>query len=126
MGMMPAAFMALACRAYTAFFAACSAVRDKDGVSAAAAFGEMAGALAREGQSCAGALRGLFERYGAICCNNGYLVVRDARVTEAIFSRLQAGGRYWARARRLGKLAAELKALIGTTAAAAPQGAGAA
>ena len=83
-------------------FAACSAVRDKDGVSAAAAFGEMAGVLAGEGQSCVGALGGLFERYGAICCNNGYLVVRDARVTEAIFSRLQAGGRYWARARRLG------------------------
>ena len=83
-------------------FACWRGVRDKDGVSAAALFAEMAGALAREGRSCSGALGALFERYGAICCNNGYLVVRDAAVTQAIFARLQAGGRYWARCRSLG------------------------
>jgi phosphoglucomutase/phosphopentomutase len=78
-------------------FACAGCVRDKDGLSAAALFAEMAGVLAGEGQSCVGALAALYARYGASCSNNGYLFVSDPSATEAIFSRLIAGGKYWAR-----------------------------
>ena len=78
-------------------YACCSAVRDKDGVSAAALVGEMVGVLAGEGLSCAGWLAQLFRTYGACCSNNGYVIVRQPRVTAGIFERLIAGGHYWAR-----------------------------
>ena len=83
-------------------YACCGAVRDKDGVSAAALFGEMAGVLAGEGRSALGELEALYGRYGGFVSNNGYLVCRKPEVTEAIFGRLICEGRYWARAGPLG------------------------
>jgi phosphomannomutase len=77
-------------------------VRDKDGVGAAAVVAEMAGALAREGRTLAGALADLATRYGAFAGNNGYVFVDDPAKTDAIFARLVNEGRYWAAAGRGG------------------------
>ena len=72
-------------------------VRDKDGVSAAAVFAEMANALAAEGLTAARQLERLYERYGRFATLNGYLVVDRPAKTEAIFARLRAEGHHWAR-----------------------------
>ena len=72
-------------------------VRDKDGVSAAAVFAEMANALAAEGLTAARQLERLYGRYGRFASLNGYIVVDRPAKTEAIFARLRAEGRYWLR-----------------------------
>jgi phosphomannomutase len=87
-------------------------VRDKDGVTAAAVFNEMANALAREGRTCSGALADLFATYGVHATCNVYVVVEEPSKTEAIFDRLRAGGRYWG---KLGNLAiTSIRDLTGT------------
>ena len=72
-------------------------VRDKDGVSAAAVFAEMANALAAEGLTAAQQLERLYQRYGRFASLNGYIVVDRPAKTEAIFARLRAEGKYWLR-----------------------------
>ena len=73
-------------------------VNDKDGVSAAAVFAEMAASLAREhGRSVCDHLEALYRRTGQYVQNNGYVVCREPETTAAIFERLRAGGKYWLR-----------------------------
>lgn len=76
-------------------------VRDKDGVTAAAVFAEMACALAREGKRCTGHLYSLFDKYGWHVTNNGYVFVDAPAKTEAIFLRLRNEGHYWLKAGNL-------------------------
>jgi phosphoglucomutase / phosphopentomutase len=73
-------------------------VRDKDGVSGAAVFAEMAGQLRRRhGRTCAEHLRAIYDTYGHFVTNNYYLLVDDPAKTAAIFARLRNGGHYWMR-----------------------------
>lgn len=72
-------------------------VRDKDGVSAAAVFAEMANVHAVKGKTCAKRLDEIYERYGFHTTNNGYVFVDQPSKTEAIFARLRNEGHYWAR-----------------------------
>lgn len=70
-------------------------VKDKDGVSAAAVFAEMAGELARKGFTVAAHLNALYQTYGYVLTNNRYVFVDDPRKTVAIFTRLRNEGHYW-------------------------------
>lgn len=78
-------------------FACGSIVRDKDGVSGAAVFAEMAQSLARAGVTCSQHLDALYKRYGYFVSNNYYLFVDDPAKTVAIFRRLRNEGHYWSR-----------------------------
>lgn len=78
-------------------FACGDVVRDKDGVTAAAVFAEMAQAYARRGGTVLGRLAEIYAKYGCHVSNNGYLTVPDPAVSSAIFARLRNGGCYWAR-----------------------------
>jgi len=70
-------------------------VNDKDGVSAAAVFVEMAEQLKRQGKSVSEHMASLYEEYGVFCCNNKYFKCYDPAVTNRLFDRLRAGGEYW-------------------------------
>ena len=70
-------------------------VNDKDGVSAGAAFGEMAAYLREHGRSICGHLDALYQRLGQFTQNNGYVICRQPKTTAAIFNRLRNGGQYW-------------------------------
>lgn len=72
-------------------------VRDKDGVTAAAVFAEMANALAREGRTATQQLQHLYETYGHFITNNYYVFVDEPSKTSAIFARLRNEGHYWLR-----------------------------
>lgn len=72
-----------------------SIVRDKDGVSAAAVFAEMAQFYARQGVSVLQQLRKLYDTYGHFITNNYYVFVDKQDKTEAIFTRLRNEGHYW-------------------------------
>ncbi len=73
-----------------------SVVRDKDGVSAAAAFAEMANFLQRERKETVAAhLEGLYSEYGYFFSNNHYVRQNDMKIIDQIFSRLRNGGSYW-------------------------------
>ena len=76
-------------------------VRDKDGVSAAAVFGEMSHHLystrsAEEKQlgPIAAELNRLNVQYGFFCQSNGHFYYRDTAVVDAIFARLRNNGKY--------------------------------
>ena len=66
-------------------------VRDKDGISAAAVFAEMAGALYARGSTCQARLRALREEYGFYLSRNGYVKTTNA---QRAFDDLRNGGRY--------------------------------
>lgn len=72
---------------------------DKDGVSAAAVFLEMAGVLAREqGLTVKQHLQNLYTTYGEFVSYNSYVVSHDKAVTQSLFVRLRTGGPeggYW-------------------------------
>ena len=78
-------------------FACGSVVRDKDGITAAAVFAEMAAALAAHGRTIAQHIDYLYARYGTFISHNGYIVVPSPSMTAAIFARLRNEGHYWAR-----------------------------
>jgi phosphoglucomutase/phosphopentomutase len=80
-----------------------SVVRDKDGVSAAAALAQMARSQAAAGRSLAGALAALYAHYGACAHNNGY-VFATPEIQKKIYRDLLNNGRYFA---RLGDLRVE-------------------
>jgi phosphomannomutase len=68
-----------------------STVNDKDGVSAGAAFAEMAACLRREqAQSVVGHLESLYAKYGQYVMNASYIYSRDPKVTAKIFTRMRA------------------------------------
>eukprot|EP01138_Halocafeteria_seosinensis_P001478 gb/GECG01001515.1/.p1 GENE.gb/GECG01001515.1/~~gb/GECG01001515.1/.p1 ORF type:complete len:634 (+),score=86.05 gb/GECG01001515.1/:1-1902(+) len=70
-------------------------VKDKDGVSAAAVFGEIVAHLSQRGISISEYMSELYETYGHFITNNKYLFVDDAKKTKAIFRRLYNEGHYW-------------------------------
>lgn len=71
-------------------------VHDKDGVSAGAAFAEMATYLQKtHGRTIVGQLEHLSQKLGYFSQNNGYIVCKQPKTTAAIFDRLRADGHYW-------------------------------
>lgn len=71
---------------------------DKDGISAACIFAEMAGALQTKGMTVNDHLQGLSSRYGEFVSYNSYIICRDSALTDRIFLRLRNGGDnngYW-------------------------------
>ena len=79
-------------------YACCDAVRDKDGISAAAVLAEAAHAAARRGATLRGELDALAAQHGLFLTAAGYLrAPGDGAATAAIFARLRNGGRYWLR-----------------------------
>lgn len=75
-------------------------VDDKDGVTAAAVFAEMAHQLHSRGLTIAAFFASLQEKYGYFLANDGYVISRDRAVTDRIFERIRNGGRYWLRVGR--------------------------
>jgi phosphomannomutase len=67
-------------------------VCDKDGVSAAAVFAEMANVLDQQDTTVHQHLNLLFEKYGHFISYNNYVICRDPRKTDAIFHRIRTGG----------------------------------
>jgi phosphomannomutase len=68
---------------------------DKDGVRAAAVFGEMASYYARvEGLTCAAKLDQLYARYGYYPTNNRYFFCYNPATMDAIFAAIRNGGEY--------------------------------
>jgi phosphomannomutase len=74
-----------------------SVVRDKDGVSAAAVFTEMAQALGRRGVSVAAHLDALYAKYGWFASANFYVFVDAPAKMASIFERLRNEGHFWSR-----------------------------
>ena len=85
-------------------------VADKDGISAAVVFVEMAAALRRiHGKSLMAYLQRLYSLYGQFVSYNGYVISHQQAVTDSIFARLRtsspgsssgapSSGQYWAQA----------------------------
>lgn len=67
-------------------------VADKDGVSAAAVFVEMAGELLRDGSTVHSHLESLYKKYGQFISYNSYLTYGGEYVTDEIFKRLRVEG----------------------------------
>ncbi|KAI9915011.1 hypothetical protein PsorP6_007494 [Peronosclerospora sorghi] len=71
-------------------------VKDKDGVTAAAVFAEMAGYLETTKRvTVQQHLNALYERYGHFVTQNHYVKCYDSVKIRAIFERLRNGGKYW-------------------------------
>jgi phosphomannomutase len=72
---------------------------DKDGISAAVAFVEMAGILAQEqGLTVKQHLQNLYHTYGEFVSYNSYVVSHDKAVTQLLFHQLRTAGPnggYW-------------------------------
>ncbi|GBF95500.1 phosphoglucomutase [Raphidocelis subcapitata] len=68
--------------------------KDKDGVSAAAAFAEMAAALARRGTTVRRHLAALHARYGPRAYLSGYFVADPPAKAAGVFEDLRRGGAY--------------------------------
>ncbi|GAA5950012.1 hypothetical protein JCM3765_004164 [Sporobolomyces pararoseus] len=64
-------------------------IRDKDGVTALAIFAEMAAVLASQGKTISQQLDSLYEQYGYHATSNSYVICRDPRKTDRIFSQLR-------------------------------------
>lgn len=73
-------------------FATGGVIVDKDGISAAAVFAEMIGALAEDGKTVKQCLQGLYKQYGEFVSCNSYVICHDPSITNAIFHRLRTGG----------------------------------
>ena len=74
------------------------AVCDKDGLSAAAVFLEMASQLKAQGISVVEHYRALEAKYGIFVSYNSYVLCYDPAITDKIFARLRDGrpdGGYW-------------------------------
>uniref|UniRef100_K3X319 Phosphoglucomutase n=1 Tax=Globisporangium ultimum (strain ATCC 200006 / CBS 805.95 / DAOM BR144) TaxID=431595 RepID=K3X319_GLOUD len=70
-------------------------VKDKDGVVAAAVFGELAVQLAKENKTVTQHLTDLYEKYGHFVTQNHYVKCYDPVKTNEIFARLRNDGKYW-------------------------------
>lgn len=71
-----------------------AAPQDKDGVSAAAAFAEMAAAYAREGRTVRQHLRDLNARYGPRAYLSGYFIADPPSKAAGVFEELRRDGKY--------------------------------
>ncbi|KAF8059165.1 PGM2 [Scenedesmus sp. PABB004] len=67
---------------------------DKDGVSAAAVFAEMAASHYRRGTTVAGHLAALYDRYGVHVSRASYYVADPPSKSQPVFDRLRRDGRY--------------------------------
>ena len=67
-------------------------VADKDGISAAAIFTEMAGELSLNGFTVYSHLQSLCLKYGTFVSYNSYILSYDINVTNQIFQILRSGG----------------------------------
>lgn len=70
-------------------------VKDKDGISSAAVFAEMANEVARQGKSVTDQLKWLHETYGFFFEKNYYVKCYDPATTNRIFDRLRNNGMYF-------------------------------
>ena len=68
------------------------ALTDKDGISAAIAFAELANQLHASGVTLSRHLDNLYTKYGLFVSYNTYVFSYDKAVTDAIFERLRQGG----------------------------------
>ena len=68
-------------------------VPDKDGVTAAAVFAEMAASLQENGKTCADYLLQLSNTYGHFVENNSYVFCYDPDITQRIFDRIVNEGK---------------------------------
>lgn len=68
------------------------ALTDKDGISAAIAFSELASKLFAEGVTVTEHLRNIFSTYGLSVSYNTYVFSYDKTITDKIFERLRQGG----------------------------------
>lgn len=66
-------------------------VKDKDGVSAAAVFAELAIQQAKRGKTCLEYLNELYETYGHFVSNNSYFICHDGAVIRKVFDRIRYG-----------------------------------
>eukprot|EP00191_Tetraselmis_sp_GSL018_P023856 CAMPEP_0177626712 /NCGR_PEP_ID=MMETSP0419_2-20121207/30803_1 /TAXON_ID=582737 /ORGANISM="Tetraselmis sp., Strain GSL018" /LENGTH=643 /DNA_ID=CAMNT_0019127791 /DNA_START=33 /DNA_END=1965 /DNA_ORIENTATION=+ len=66
--------------------------KDKDGVSAAAAFAQMAADLAARGLTVGGRLRELQRRYGCYVGRQGYFLASDPASSRRVFEHIREGG----------------------------------
>ncbi|KAL7413282.1 phosphoglucomutase 1 [Mrakia frigida] len=64
-------------------------IRDKDGVSAAACFAELASSLYSRGSNLKAHLEELYAKYGTFITRNSYFICNDPSTTEKIFQRLR-------------------------------------
>lgn len=69
-------------------------LQDKDGVTAAAVFAEMAAALAAQGTTVAQHLQALYQRYGHFVYRSGYFIADKPQYAQAVFDRLRHAGQY--------------------------------
>lgn len=67
-----------------------SGIRDKDGVSATAAFIELVTGLHARGSNALQYLQELYERYGYFETSNSYFICNDPPTIDTIFARLRA------------------------------------
>ncbi|GFR50885.1 hypothetical protein Agub_g13175 [Astrephomene gubernaculifera] len=66
--------------------------RDKDGISAAAVFTELAAHVYGRGGTLEGLLRQLYDKYGYFDYRSGYFIADRPEKTRAVFSELRGGG----------------------------------
>jgi len=68
--------------------------KDKDGISAAAVFAEMAADVYERGATLKGTLADLYDRYGFSAFRSGYYIADRPELNKAVFERLRAGSSY--------------------------------
>ncbi|KAF5841193.1 phosphoglucomutase, partial [Dunaliella salina] len=68
--------------------------KDKDGISAAAVFAEMAADAYAHGTTLKETLAELYDRYGFSAFRSGYFIADRPELNKAVFERLRAGGKY--------------------------------
>ena len=69
-------------------------INDKDGVSAAGVFAELARAVYGKGGTMKGFMQGLYDEFGEFVTNNGYFFCHDKEVVKSIFNKIANGGKY--------------------------------
>ena len=72
-------------------------VKDKDGISAAAVFAEMAQHVAQQGKTLQEHFWDLKDTYGHFVNKNSYLICHEQATLDKIFGRLRNDGHYWLR-----------------------------
>ena len=75
-------------------------VKDKDGISAAAVFAELAQHLAQEGKTVQQHFEELKDKFGHFVNRNSYLLCYEKATLDRIFGRLRNDGHYWLRCGR--------------------------
>lgn len=71
-----------------------SSLQDKDGISAAVAFTQMAARLAAEGTTVSQHLAALQQRYGTFVGRQSYFVAERPAQSAAVFDGIRSGGNY--------------------------------